>query len=255
MARFGTGMGNQSLSKPLRIVLSVLIVGHLAAVFLPPLSFQTRGPIGQSPAIQTLSRPVEGYGQLLYIDRGYAFFAPDPGPSHLVQAAVTDSAGQTLEMIYPNRDEQWPRLLYHRHFMLTEFLHEMYYPPGPPAELVELEPATAEEWGRLRERYTHLRRSYVDHLESVNSGSTVQIRRVEHRLPGLLDYQREPIPLTDVRLFQVLPDRLDLGDSSETQQPPETIPPPVAESELVEPSDSVDSVDEEEKTAAEESEG
>ncbi len=213
------------LSSNQRLGLSVLIVGHLLAVILPPLSFQTR----QSPSVSTAIRPIEGYSQFLYIDRGYAFFAPDPGPSHLVQAAITDGAGEIVEERFPDRKKQWPRLLYHRYFMLTEFLDSMYQPPGPPAELVELDRQEAEFWFRARSQYEHLRQSYVDHLKHENPGKEVAIIRIEHVVPNILDYQREPIALDDLRLYQVIPDQLFFGDAEDLAAPtgpPETIPPP-----------------------------
>lgn len=216
------------LSARVRIGLSVLILAHLFAVVLPPLSFQTAGSLGQSPAVATLLRPVEPYTQFLYIDRGYAFFAPDPGPSHLVQAAITDGSGETIEVTFPDREKQWPRLLYHRYFMLTEFLDEIYFPPGPPPELAEIDQAEAELWERQRSRYEHVRQSYIEHLKHVNPGKDVAIGRRERLIPGILEFQREPIALNDPRLLRIIPDVPVLLDGDETlTAPPETIPPPV----------------------------
>ncbi|QDT02774.1 hypothetical protein K227x_11520 [Rubripirellula lacrimiformis] len=221
-----------------RLILSVLLVGHLLAVVLPPLSFQTRGPIGLSPVIATLFAPLEGYSQALYMDRGYAFFAPDPGPSHLVQAAITGKDGNRVEQMIPDLEQQWPRLLYHRHFMLSEFLTEIYQPPGPPPELVELDRQEAENWVRARARYEHFRQSMVDHLESKNPGHQVAIRRIEHVIPDREQYLENPIPLDDPQLYRVLLDRpilLDdpamqgrVGDLTAPDRPPETVPPPAA---------------------------
>ena len=168
------------LTKQGRLLISILIIGHLLAVVLPPLSVQTRGPIGQSPSIATALGLIERYSQMLYIDRGYAFFAPDPGPSHLIQAAVTDQNGKRVEWMYPDREQHWPRLLYHRHFMLSEFMEEIYQPPGPPPELRALNRDEAIYWGEARKRYEHVRRSVVDHLKYENPDKEVAIRRVEH---------------------------------------------------------------------------
>ena len=225
------------ISTRVRIGLSVLIVVHLLAVFLPPLSLQTQGALGQSPSVATFLRPLEPYTQFLYIDRGYAFFAPDPGPSHLVQAAITDGSGDMVEVMFPDREKQWPRLLYHRHFMLTEFLDEIYFPPGPPPELAEVDQAEAELWERQRSRYEHVRQSYVEHLKHVNPGKDIAIGRRERLIPGIVDFQREPIALNDPRLLRVVADVPILFDDDESlaapAQPPETIPPP--EGAAVEP--------------------
>ncbi len=218
------------LSTRSRIAISLLVVGHLAAVVLPPLSFQTRGPLGQSPAVATAFGPIEGYSQFLYIDRGYAFFAPDPGPSHLVQAAITARDGETSETLIPDLQQHWPRLLYHRHFMMTEFLEEIYHPPGPPLELVQADRDEAEMWVRARARYEHVRQSVIDHLRHEHPDHEVAIRRIEHLVPDLVEYQREPFELTDPRLYQVILDRpFESGDTDRLiapASPPETVPSP-----------------------------
>jgi hypothetical protein len=206
----------------IRLLLSLLIVGHLLAIFLPPLAFQAGGPFGDSPSVALLLSPVRGYSQFMYFDRGYAFFAPDPGPSHLIQAAVTGADGQTTESLYPDLNHQWPRLNYHRHFMLAEFLNDMYQPPGPPQELIAADRPAADDWARLRERYEHVRQSIRDHLSHVNDGKDVKIRRIEHLIPTFIDYVQDPISLDDPRLYTVLMDR----GPDDPLGPPEPIPPP-----------------------------
>ena len=183
------------------------MVGHLLAVSIPPLAFQANGPLGLSPAVETALGPVEGYSQFMYLDRGYAFFAPDPGPSHLIQAGLTDGSGNLTEQMYPDLEQQWPRLLYHRHFMLAEYLNDAHQPPGPPAELIEADAEAATNWRNARARYEHLRMSMTKHLEHANPGSTAAIRRIEHLIPDLLEYREEPIALTDQRLYEVLLDK------------------------------------------------
>lgn len=210
----------------LKWIASALIVFHLLAVALPPLAFQTINLDGPSPLVGTLIRPFQGYGQFLYIDRGYAFFAPDPGPSHLIQAAVTQPDGSLVETMYPDREDQWPRLLYHRHFMLAEYLHEIYWPPGPPNEMFESDPEAALLWQQRRGRYEYVRKSLVDHLQHVNEGRPVAIRRLEHGLPSLTDYVREPIELVDERLYRVLLDQPIYSDEIAPATETEVIPAP-----------------------------
>lgn len=220
------------LSRRWRIGLSMLLVVHLLAVAVPPLAFQTRGPLGQpSEAVDVLFRPLSRYSQFLYLDRGYAFFAPNPGPSHLIQAAIS-SDSETIERMYPDREQQWPRLLYHRHFMITEFLEEIYQPPGPPEELRRLDPAEAENWAQARARYEYVRQSVIDHLRHENPGREVAVRRIEHLIPDLDLYREEPIELTDERLYRVLLDEpivLNLDGNAELsapEGPAESVPPP-----------------------------
>ncbi|QDV86870.1 hypothetical protein TBK1r_58950 [Stieleria magnilauensis] len=195
-----------------KLIASGLILFHLLAVVLPPLAFQTFSLDGPSPLVGTLIRPFAGYGQFLHMDRGYAFFAPDPGPSHLIQAASTNADGTLTERMYPDRNDQWPRLLYHRHFMLAEFLNDSYWPPGPPNEMFESDRPAAELWQQRRGRYEWIRQSMVDHLKSVNEGREVAIRRLEHGLPGLQEYTEEPIALDDPRLYNVLLDQPIFSD-------------------------------------------
>ncbi|WP_052031795.1 hypothetical protein, partial [Novipirellula maiorica] len=216
------------VSPRIRWVLSILVCAHLIALVLPPLAFQTRGALGDSPSVQTLMSMVRGYTQFLYIDRGYAFFAPDPGPSHLIQAAITDASGEVDERMIPSLDDQWPRLLYHRHFMLAEYLSEIYQPPTPSEEFAELDPVGAQLWEQSRARYEYVRQSIVDHLQHKNNGRRVVIRRLEHALPGFIELANDPIPLNDPRLYRVLRDQaFDPEQTNDTSSNlPEAIPAP-----------------------------
>ncbi|MBD53949.1 MAG: hypothetical protein CMM05_02555 [Rhodopirellula sp.] len=117
--------------------------------------------------------------------------------------------------MYPDRNQQWPRLLYHRHFMLSEFMHEIYQPPGPSAELLKANRQEARYWSLLRARYKHVHQSIVDHLKHEYPGDEVAIRRIEHLVPDLIDYQQEPIELTDKRLYRVLLDKPIEQDANE----------------------------------------
>lgn len=210
----------------LKMVASLLIAFHFCAVALPPLSFQTQGIDGPSPLVGLLIKPFEGYGQFLHMDRGYAFFAPDPGPSHLIQAATINADGSISEQMYPDLQRQWPRLLYHRHFMLAEFLNDTYMPPGPPNEMFESDPIAAALWQQQRGRYEWIRQSMTDHLQAANNGAQVAIRRLEHGLPNLADFQAQPIELNDPRLYNLLLDQPIYSDQIAPAPETEVIPAP-----------------------------
>ncbi len=64
------------------------------------------------------------YAQVMYVNHGYRFFSPEPGPGNLVEFEALRSDGTRQTETIPNRGPggQWPRVFYHRHFMLTEFL-------------------------------------------------------------------------------------------------------------------------------------
>jgi hypothetical protein len=90
--------------------------------------------------------------------------------------------------------------------MLTEFLEEIYQPPGPPPELNELDPAESQYWLGARARYERIRQSYIEHLRHMYPGRQVEVRRVEHLIPEILEFQQRPIELTDDSLFRPMLD-------------------------------------------------
>ncbi|TWT74068.1 hypothetical protein CA85_09540 [Allorhodopirellula solitaria] len=224
---------------------------HLAAVFTPPMAFQSRGPRGLSPSVSKLLAPLAAYGQFLYLDRGYAFFAPDPGPSHLMRAVVGgdddgDGDGDSNQTSrsdlgageggaddvdvhwYPDLNEQWPRLLYHRHFMLAEFLNDSYHPKlpanaaqwvGPDLPLEEL-----KAWRLGRERYDSILGSMTDHLRAQFGERSVRIDRVEHGLPDFVVYASDPTPLDDPSTYIVIED-ISIPLESLLDVRPESLPP------------------------------
>jgi hypothetical protein len=59
--------------------------------------------------------------QLMYLNHGFHFFSPEPGGSTLISYVLEFEDGTTQSGRFPNK-QIWPRLLYHRHFMLSEFL-------------------------------------------------------------------------------------------------------------------------------------
>lgn len=206
-------------SRRFRIVASVLIIGHLWAVVGRPIEFATQGPFGTSPSATLFRSPVRAYSQFVYLDHGYAFFAPDPGPSHLIAATVTPMGGDVSELLYPDLGDQWPRLMYHRHFMLAEFLNNIYHPPGePPLEIVG-DPAAARDWRMARRRYESVRDSIVECLRKQHPDCEIAIRRLEHRQPGLPEFFEENIALDDARLITTLLDEIEPPEFPEPQGP------------------------------------
>lgn len=140
-----------------RMLFSLLIVFHVTAVFSAPWFIQMQDilepalPPGRVPRdaagrpipLEQLDirqyppiRPVVAaalaspesrvpliwhYANLLYINNGYDFFSPDPSVSHLIRYEVFDQQGQSIAKgELPNRQQQWPRLHYHRYMMLVD---------------------------------------------------------------------------------------------------------------------------------------
>ena len=210
----------------MRFGLSILLIGHLWAVIGRPLEFATLGPFGSSPSASTFFNPVRGYSQFAYLDHGYAFFAPDPGPSHYFQAAITDGEGKRSEHKFPDLDVQWPRLLYHRHFMLAEFFNDVYHPPGNPPPEIAANPIATADWVRGRKRFDDIRDSLLNHLRAKYPRCEVAVRRVEHRQPGLPEFFEGGFGTRDERLTRVLFDTID----GLPIRPPESLLAPPAES-------------------------
>ncbi|MCH2115798.1 MAG: hypothetical protein MK171_12920 [Pirellulales bacterium] len=125
-----------------RFLVSLLVAGHLLAVFVAPWDLATGPalPPGYMPTTDSLGRPqrpapkqwqeplvtrslrnfFNHYLNLLYLNHGYEFFAPDPVGTHEIDYHVTRSDGQIVEGTFPDLSTQWPRLYYHRHMMLAE---------------------------------------------------------------------------------------------------------------------------------------
>ncbi len=104
-------------SRTQRRLATCLIAFHLAAVIFAPLSMDG--------AFESLFRPfrfLRAYATVLYLDHGYRFFAPDPGPTHTIRFERVVADGTLISGRLPDRQATQPRLLYHRWFMLGESL-------------------------------------------------------------------------------------------------------------------------------------
>ena len=125
-------------SRTAKIVASLAIAFHLLCVFV--------GPWSSPPPSTQLSRDIGSllspYIKFMAIDNGYRFFAPDPGPSHLVRYELRYPDGSKKSGTFPNRQEHWPRLLYHRHFMLSETIFTL---AGPLLEAPAITTMSQEE--------------------------------------------------------------------------------------------------------------
>jgi hypothetical protein len=115
------------------------------------------------------------YLNLIYMNHGYEFFAPDPGGTHLISFRVTKPDGTTVEGRFPDLEVQWPRLLYHRHMMLAEQTQMMGRASG---------------------------QSYADHLATLHDGPS----RIDWMIHMLLSPQqvKDGTPLDDRSTYQVI---------------------------------------------------
>lgn len=212
-----------SLSAKWKLAISLLIVLHLLALIAEPFALFTRGANGLSPAALPLRRGLAPYIEFGYLNHGYFFFAPNPAPSHLLECNLKSSSGAQSRLRLPDRRAQWPRLLYHRHFMLAEFLNQLHVEPIREQDVSDLpNKDLLNAWRADRVRFEMVRDSMIKHLKSRYGVDSAQIFRLEHRLPSTTEVFDEKIPLNDERFYIVLPDAPVF--TPPTSQTPEVIP-------------------------------
>src|SRR5207302_11256649 len=101
-----------------RGAVSVWIVIHRTAIVVAPASVSPSSEIARASWL--VFRP---YLEALYLNHGYHFFAPEPGESTLLAFVAERPDGTVVQGRIPSRSMK-PRLLYHRHFMLTEHMRD-----------------------------------------------------------------------------------------------------------------------------------
>ena len=96
------------------VLVNCWLAFHVFAVFIAPA-----GMPPSSPLLVDVSRIARPYNQLLFLNHGYHYFAPDPGPSTLISWQIDRPGDLPITGRFPDRSIN-PRLLYHRYFMLAE---------------------------------------------------------------------------------------------------------------------------------------
>lgn len=153
-----------------RALASAAILIYLTAVILAPLS----GPPPASRLAQVMLQPFRPLLGALYLGHGYRFFAPDPGPGHSLRWTMAMPDGSTRSGLIPDASQDWPRLLYHRRFMVAEKLAALVPPVDVPAEI------RAE----ARADWLPLAKGVAGNLLRSQGGSQVRLEVIEHYLPG-----------------------------------------------------------------------
>jgi len=227
-----------------QIAVSILVVLHVLAVLAEPLRFFSQSPVKFASEEARLLRMATGpYVDFMYLSHGYSFFAPNPGPSHLLEcelvliskdatSAEPSSIGrpafvdanrnvspQSSWRVFPNRKTDWPRLLYHRHFMLSEF-YQTQFAPLSLTEQDKLAPAILETWKQDRQLYEQLQKSIQANLAQAYPDQVATLRRIEHALPSEVQILVERWKLTDPRLY------LELSEGDAPATTPESMPKP-----------------------------
>jgi hypothetical protein len=143
-------------SKLFRWAINLGLVLHLVAIIIAPAAVSPSSDLMQ--AGWDLFQP---YVQILYLNHGYHFFAPEPGDSTLLAFQAERPDGTVVSGRIPNRDIV-PRLLYHRHFMLTEQMKDA------PEE--------------LRDKWLG---SYAEHICRKFGAARVRLTGQTHHLPTM----------------------------------------------------------------------
>lgn len=222
-----------------KLVITVLVIIHLLAVLAQPLRFFSRRASGEEgPEFVWLSNWMRPYSQWLYLDHGYFFFAPNPGPGHLVQyrftsgggddltknrtetSSITGNSGPEVGGLFPDRFQHRPRLLYHRYFMLSEFYHSRFAPTQVSEELKK-DPEFLARWNYDSHIYRQLQTSIKRSLSHSRGQSVAELARLERGLPDPAEILQEGRKLTDPRFLIVLPEFMDDGTGSNNEALPE----------------------------------
>lgn len=103
-----------------RFWVSLVLAAHLFCVVLAPLA-AVEPRSGLAMDLQSMVYP---YTQAMFLQHGYRFFAPEPGPSHILKYELTTRDGKKVAGHFPDRNGHWPRLRYHRWFMLSETIFQ-----------------------------------------------------------------------------------------------------------------------------------
>lgn len=169
-------------------LVSLWLCYHFAGLIISPASIPP-----SSDLVRNSWRFFGPYLQLLSMNQGHHFFAPDPGASTLVGFTVEQPGGTTVEGRLPNREIS-PRLLYHRHFMLTESL------------------ATYEDDERI---HSLLVRALARELCREHGGTAISLSRITHMLPST-EWIRAGERIDDPTLYEEQPlGRFEWSDFSE----------------------------------------
>jgi hypothetical protein len=158
-----------------RWAVNAWLVFHLAAIIIAPAAVSP-----SSDFIDSAWTVVQPYAEALYLNHGYHFFAPEPGESTLLAYEAERKDGTVVRGRIPDR-ATWPRLLYHRYFMLTEHM------AAAPEEL-------EKPWHE----------SYAQHIAHETGAARVRLIEQVHVLPTM-ERIRGGGRLTDPESYEAKP--------------------------------------------------
>lgn len=172
----------QMPSPRVRLIVSALVIYHVVAVFWGPFAMPPQNS-ELSATVATVFRP---YVDGLNLANGYRFFAPEPGPSHLVRYDVTLADGSHVKGVFPDKQEHFPRLLYHRYFMLSEFINTLDNPAADPARMHAFAKSYADHLAHeydAQDVHLYLQRHYVPRMNEVRAGMRLSDKALYEERP------------------------------------------------------------------------
>ena len=212
------------LSPAIRTCLTIGIVVYLAIVVLGPMS----NPVGSENLTIPLAKKIRLVHQALFLGHGYRFFGPDPGPSHILEYRIGNGNENETAVVsrFPDRDQHWPRLLYHRWFMLSETLYrecstipdteehrqwlatttqeiEFYREKGElptMRQLVLQRDVRVRDYELAKQRKDQLIQAVAQQLLQRHSGKSIELFLVERLIPRPVDVQ-SGVRLSDPRFL------------------------------------------------------
>ena len=177
------------LAPAVRIAVSLALVLHLTIVIAEPLTLppSPESPV-PSPLATTITDWAAPYLRGGSISSGYAFFAPDPGmSSKLVRYEVRfDDDREPVQGVLPDRENHWPRLLYHRHFMLAEQITSVPPPAGPPPLEAQQSQEAHQAWttAAMVKQIRARGESFARHLLKKHDADEVELMLWLHDVPS-----------------------------------------------------------------------
>jgi hypothetical protein len=173
-----------------RIAVSALVMFHVLAVFIGPFAM----PPGTSQLASTCASIFQPYVESLCLANGYRFFAPEPGPSHLVRYEITLADGTRTHGVFPDRQQHVPRLLYHRYFMLSEFINTIDNGDAPQGPAADAARGPGQAFAK----------AYAQHLADEYQAKTVNLYLRRHYVPRMSEVH-QGMRLSDKALYEERP--------------------------------------------------
>lgn len=200
-------------------LVTALVALHLFAIFISPMA----GPPPASDLSRWCASWVSPYLEALFLGHGYRFFAPNPGPSHLVRYEILGPDGAVIETHrFPSTTEQSPRLFYHRHFMVAERVNELVSLPEPE-ELLEDFKLRRELIEQLKqEGKNDIAREVEAAMEDENQMLADRRKLRDELLEGIAQYWMRYHNADRIRIYSVrhpLPTPLDVRAGAKLDDP------------------------------------